>query len=216
MERSGLNMKYFFFIFCVENIEMLSLPVYDFIGTGTVPKKKFGDNTTVLDSAILANDSIGNLPYDFTICSSVFIRFFLSRVFFIQVYKEDGSIWFNYFLLDQDIKASIRDSGTYTGYILFNGTALKFNGEIKIQPHSWFHGCIALDTETKKLNLVVNGNHIYGTVLEKELAFLKTDKPTSLKVNNSILLLRFSSSFYYQSEKVRPWLIGNLRMWKRG
>ena len=176
-------MKYFFFIFCIENIEMLSFPVYDFIGNGTVANRKFGDNSTVLDSAILANDSIGNLPYDFTICSSVYIRFFLSRVFFIQVYKEDGFIWFNYYLQDQDI-----NSGTYTGYIFFSGTALKFNGEIKIQPHSWFHGCIALDTETKKLNLVVNGNHIYGTVLEKESA-LKTDKPASLKVSNLILPL---------------------------
>ena len=155
-----------------------SFPVYDFIGSGDVVFKTNDD--IVLDSAVLAEDTVGNLPDAFTICSSIYLKYVLSRTYFIQTFKKDGTNWYNYYVQAHDFSGSHGKSGTYVGYIFFNGVYIGISGHISIRPHSWFHGCISLDVNSKKLTLVVNGELVY----ENELATqnMKQDKPDNIKV----------------------------------
>ena len=156
-----------------------SFPVYDFIGSGDFIITT--SDATVLDSAILAEDIVGSLPDDFTICSSIYMKYVLSYTNFIQTFKKDGSNWFSYFLQRHDFSGSHGKSGTYVGYIFFNGIYIGISGLISIRPHSWFHGCISLDVNSKKLILVVNGELVYENVLATQN--MKQDKPDNLKVN---------------------------------
>ena len=156
-----------------------SFPVYDFIGSGDFISKT--NDATVLDSAILAEDPVGSLPDDFTICSSIYIKYFLTYTNFIQTFKKDGSNWFTYFVQAHDFTGSHGKSGTYVGYIFFNGVYIGISGLISIRPHSWFHGCISLDVNSKKLTLVVNGQLGYENELLTQN--MKEDKPDNLKVN---------------------------------
>ena len=155
-----------------------SLPVYDFIGSGDVVFKTSDD--IVLDSALLAEDTIGNRPDSFTICSSIYLKYVLSRTYFIQTFKKDGTNWFNYYIQGHDFSGSHGQSGTYVGYIFFNGVYIGISGLIAIRPHSWFHGCIALDVNNKMVTLVVNGVLVYESEVDTQTE-MKEEKPNSLK-----------------------------------
>ena len=54
----------------------------------------YGPETNIKDYITLANDPIGNLPTAFTICSSIFIKFWTTEASFVEMYKEDESHWF--------------------------------------------------------------------------------------------------------------------------
>ena len=167
-------------LMCIQPVFMDLLPVYNFMGSGYPAFRTIGSDT-ILETAFLEEDLVGDLPDAFTICSSIFIDFILSRAPFIQMYKEDGSIWFNYLFLGHEINTSIGETGTYMGYIVFfKGGAYSINRKIKIKPHSWFHGCISLDMITKKVVLAINGDIIFEDVVQNDLHL--EDKPASLKV----------------------------------
>ena len=159
-------------------------PVYNFIGSGDVVFKTNDD--IVLDSAVLAEDSRGNLPDAFTICSSIYLKYVLSRTYFIQTFKKDGTNWYNYYVQAHDFGGSHGKAGTYVGYIFFNGVYIGISGHISIRPHSWFHGCISLDVISKKLRLVVNGEKVYESELITQKN-MKAEKPDSLKVTKPVI-----------------------------
>ena len=54
----------------------------------------FGDESTMTDYVTLTNDPGTNLPESFTICSSIFLKFMLTKNNFISIFKEDGTQWF--------------------------------------------------------------------------------------------------------------------------
>ena len=46
------------------------------------------------DYVTVANDPISNLPDQFTVCSSHFINFKTTKINVVQIYKQDGTHWF--------------------------------------------------------------------------------------------------------------------------
>ena len=95
---------------------------------------------------------------------------------FVQLFQGDGSHWLHF-----EIEL-IRNFNEFTDKITmnFNGKSNNFwKSGLPIVPHSWYHACIGLDTESGHLRVVVNG---FTIVDEIERYFTgSTDKqPKSL------------------------------------
>ena len=75
----------------------------DFAGNGTKNTVK-GNLPSGLDYAILGNDSKGNFPEQFAVCSSVYNSHFVTTQSFFQLMQEDGSPWitFNHWIMKFD------------------------------------------------------------------------------------------------------------------
>ena len=71
---------------CVKKIEYLS----NFKDGNIV----YGQESLMTDYVTVASDPNPNLPNQFTVCSSLFINFKTTKSNFIQVYKKDGTHWF--------------------------------------------------------------------------------------------------------------------------
>ena len=139
-------------------------------------KLLFGIESTIVDYVTLANDPKENLPNDFTICTSLYIKYMTTKNNIFELYKEDGSHWFQ-----MDIE-HLRDIDSFSERIsmFYESTLNKFwDKTVTIIPHSWYHVCLGLDTDSGHLRLVVNGNVLVDEVKE---FFVQTSnlKPTSL------------------------------------
>ena len=53
-----------------------------------------GKESLMTDYVTIANDPISNLPDKFTICTSLFIDVMTTDKSIVQIYKEDGTHWF--------------------------------------------------------------------------------------------------------------------------
>ena len=53
----------------------------------------FGEDNLVKDYVTLANDPKANFPDTFTVCSSLFVKFFATDNDIITMLKEDGTPW---------------------------------------------------------------------------------------------------------------------------
>ena len=142
----------------------------------------FGEESTMTDFVTLTNDPRANLPESFTVCSSLFIKFMLTKNNFIEILKEDGTHWFQ-----MDIE-HLRDFSTLTERItlIYHNSISGKNEVVKfwdhvvpITPHAWYHICLGLDTVTGLLRIVINGFEI---VNEEKDFFSNTSsiKPTSV------------------------------------
>ena len=143
----------------------------------------YGPETNIKDYITLANDPIGNLPTAFTICSSIFIKFWTTEASFVEMYKEDESHWFllqfatasrNYKDLSEMLYLYYENPET--GQNLREELA---DAIIPIDPDSWYHICMGLDTVSGLLRIVVNGMQV---VNEEKDYFRNTThwKPTSV------------------------------------
>ena len=157
----------------------------------------FGQEDTVIDYLTLADDPIGNLPESYTICSSLFIKFFTTDVAVIQMLKTDGTPWYR-------LSIGMRNYETMSESLVLwydNPTTGNVQGEfltsshIPIVPHSWYHICMGLDTVSGLLRIVANG---VVMVNEEKEYFRNTIqwKPKSLEGN--LLLFKSYLSFWYQ------------------
>ena len=142
----------------------------------------YGAESTMTDYVTLTNDPQANLPESFTVCSSLFIKFMLTKNNFIGILKEDGTQWFQ-----MDLE-HLRDFSTLTERITLvyhnpvtgKDEPVKFwNQVVPITPHSWYHVCLGLDTVSGLLRIVINGFEI---VNEEKDFFRNTSsiKPTSV------------------------------------
>ena len=61
-----------------------------------------GYESLIKDFAMLNNDPKANIPDSFTVCSSVFIKFWSTDISIIEMLKEDGSHWFHMKLQNYD------------------------------------------------------------------------------------------------------------------
>ena len=139
-------------------------------------KLLFGIESTIVDYVTLANDPKEKLPNDFTICTSLYIKYMTTKNNIFELYKEDGSHWFQ-----MDIE-HLRDIDSFSERVsmFYESTLNKFwDKTVTIIPHSWYHVCLGLDTDSGHLRLVVNGNVLVDEVKE---FFVQTSnlKPTSL------------------------------------
>ena len=142
----------------------------------------YGEESTMTDYVTLANDPKANLPESFTVCSSLFIKFMLTKNNFIEILKEDGTHWFQ-----MDLE-HLRDFSTLTERITLiyhnpisgKEEVMKFwDNVVPITPHAWYHICLGLDTVSGLLRIVINGFEI---VNEEKDFFKNTSsiKPTSV------------------------------------
>ena len=176
-----------------------------FYSTFHYKERVWGEEEVVENYVVLAEDPISNLTEDFTICSSVFVKFvFLEPTDVIVMLKQDGSPWFvlelntvtrDYESLSEKMKLIFEDpeSGSHDSE-LFTDTI------IPIVPHSWYHICMGLDTVSGLLRIVVNGVEVVNE--EKEYFRNSTHwKPTSLK--GKILQFKgYCSGFWYQHRNI--------------
>ena len=55
----------------------------------------YGHESLMTDYVTIANDPVSNLPDKFTVCSSLYIDLMTTIKNVVQIYKEDGTHWFN-------------------------------------------------------------------------------------------------------------------------
>ena len=146
----------------------------------------FGQEDTVIDYLTLADDLKGNLPESYTICSSLFIKFFTTDVAVIQMLKNDGSPWYrlsigmrNYETMSETLVLWYDNPTTGNVQVEFLTSP-----HIPIVPHSWYHICMGLDTVSGLLRIVVNGMEVVN--MEKEY-FRNTKDWKSNSVKGKVL-----------------------------
>lgn len=168
-------------LFYIHNAK--ELQYFDNFNEGNV---LFGIESTIVDFVTLANDPVGNLPNDFTICNSLYIKFMTTKNNIMEIFKEDGSHWFQ-----MDIE-HLRDLDTFSERVsmYYESTINKFwDQSIPIAPHSWYHACLGLDTASGHLRVMVNGKLLVDEVKDffKETSNIK---PTSIagKLHGSLVL----------------------------
>ena len=72
----------------------------------------YGQEALMADFVSLKSDPKSDLPDSFTVCSSILLQYFTTHQNFIEIYKEDGTHWFN---LGLDL---MRDMSTFTETIV--------------------------------------------------------------------------------------------------
>ena len=139
---NGKSMKYF------SNEKMLWENIY-------------GEEHLIKEYVTLLNAPKADLPNSFTICTSIFNKYKTTAIAFFEMYKDDGTHWF---LLQ--IGPTKRDykNPSETVTIWYENPTTGSHGQedfqdatIPIVPHSWYHLCMGLDTESGLLRIVFNG-----------------------------------------------------------
>ena len=86
----SLHSKIFFSLF-FHLLKAKEIQYYSNFNDGTWG---FGPESVIEDYVTLSNDPKAQLPNDFTVCSSLLIKFMTTKNNFIEIYKEDGTHWF--------------------------------------------------------------------------------------------------------------------------
>ena len=142
----------------------------------------YGEEHLITDYVILANSPEKDLPDSFTVCSSVWVKFWTADSSVIAMLKQDESPWFVlHFAGVRDHKGLSEKMGLMyenpnTGSNEFEEIA---DAIIPIIPHSWYHICMGLDTVSGLFRIVVNGKE----VVNKEKEYFKNTqlwKPKSV------------------------------------
>ena len=126
------------------------------------------------------------LPNSFTICSSSFIgpmREFNHLIIIKSIEKDNwlslpiGTPIYSKNTYDSYIHMGSESMGTETTIGLYDKLRL-----IGLRPWQWLHTCISIDDQSKLLNIVMNGYHVFEYTVDE--TFL-SQKPT--KVNENII-----------------------------
>ena len=134
--------------------------------------------------------NVRELPDTFTICNSVFIQYRTSNVHFFNLHQDDGSPWLTFFLKD------IFQSGFKEDFLLvFNEEFYGLgNSPVPVVPHSWYRGCLSLDTRTGKAKVVSDGFKVF----EEEIDYFKESKRNKPKNLNLVVLKMRIPGLWYQ------------------
>ena len=185
----GYWMSFLAIIFAVASVSGSTLSYLDNYGNGLI---KYGPTPSSMDRyATLANDPTGNLPDAFTICSAIYFKYRTSIAVFFQLYQADGSPWINFYMID-----SFLEDITDRFKIVFNEKFLNlWPNEVPVVPHSWYRGCLGVDTVTGRIRIYVDG----FVVLDEELEYFKGStamKPNTLKNNVGVFKSRIPGLYY--------------------
>ena len=109
------------------------------------------DETVITDYAILKNDPVGKLTDQFTICNSIFVEYVTTSQDFFTLYTKNGKPWITIKLLANKNLTEF----TEFVHIVLNRKINVFFGDsgIQVNPHSWYTGCLGLDTVTGHLRI---------------------------------------------------------------
>ena len=179
----------------VRQITPEELKVFDNYDHGVIG---YGPEEVVVDYASLVSDPAGDFPDSFTICSSVHLKFLTTIQPFFQLYSEDGRPWINLFIY------AVRDLvNMYERFALVYDDEIHifYDIPIPISPHTWFHACTGLDTDTGHLRVVINGFTVVDEVIE---FFIKSSKmkPKSLSHKLTIFKTNLHGEVWYQARGI--------------
>ena len=134
----------------------------------------FGAEHLIKEYVTLLNDPKANLPNSFTICSSIFFKFRTTAVAFFEMYKADGTHWF---LLQVGTNKRDYKNPSETITIWYDDPTTGSHGQedfedatIPIVPHSWYHLCMGLDTESGLVRIVFNGVEVVNEEKEAKIS----------------------------------------------
>ena len=134
-----------------------TLETFDFFGNGL---KDDGS----LDYAQLQDDPTGNLPEEFTICSSIYMKSFIMEQSLVQLLTADGEPWFSLYFLHLN-----ETTMTHPYCIGVNGIYIHFN-KIMANPLQWNHACIGINTVTGDLATSINNEIVHDGVMDHFVA----------------------------------------------
>ena len=151
-------------------------------------KNIYGAEHLINEYVTLLNDPKANLPNSFTVCTSILSKYKTTAVAFFEMYKEDGTHWF---LLQVGTTKRDYKNPSETVTIWYENPTTGSHGQedfedatIPIVPHSWYHLCMGLDTESGLLRIVFNGVEV---VNEEKDYFKNTTEWKPRSVNGKIL-----------------------------
>jgi hypothetical protein len=104
----------------------------------------------------LAKEVPGN---KFTICASIYIGYFRGYQAFYTLRQKDGrSLWFSLYIQAQDLSGD-----TYITVFSIFGNGLI--GRASRRPHAWNQACTAVDLDSGKVLVAINGAIVYEEVI---------------------------------------------------
>ena len=166
-----------------------------------------GPTDTVVTSFLdLADDPSADLPSAFSVCSSLFMHYFSPLISFGEFYQKNGSHWFN-LEFGKEISYEIFDlefSLLYENKIHFRN-----NQTVRAVPHTWYHACVGIDTNSGLVRIVVNGQKI----LEREISYFsdsESSRPLSLKGKLQMYRIKWLSAAWRQGRTI----FGNMNVFK--
>ena len=180
-------------------VNMSTCKKLDYFSTFKFRENVFGEEDLIKDFVTLSNDPKANLPYSFTVCSFVFVKFWTSETCVFEMLKQDGSHWFLVTL-----STTMRDYNDFTETMSVwyehpkTGSHGRedFNNMVPIVPDSWYHICTGVNTDTGMLRIAVNGLMLIN---EEREYFKNTNAWKPKSVEGSILVFKgFLSGFWYQ------------------
>ena len=150
-----------------------TIKVFDFFEYGQ--NIDFSDPDSQASAIVLNDDTVGNLPTSFTICSTILFARKVERLPYFQIFDKDGKPWFNTYDRSNEIKKF------HTNGIMVNGIfKLGFTEFKPVVIDVWDHSCTAVDTVTGHVTNVRKGHIMVDKVME-EFKESSDIRPTSLK-----------------------------------
>ena len=110
--------------------------------------------------AVLKCDPIGKLPEQFSICGSIFIGYFRDIQMPIRIFKDDQSNWFRIEIDEQNFATE-----KYSVWLVKGTSYVELSRNMTLNPWSWSHVCISLDTFTEQMIIVINGMVMMDDIL---------------------------------------------------
>ena len=165
-----------------------------------VKENIYGAEHLINEYVTLLNDPKANLPKSFTVCSSIFIKYIITAIAYFEMFKEDGTHWF---LVQVGTRKFDYKNPSETITIWYDDPTSASHGQedfqdaiIPIVPHSWYHLCMGLDTESGLLRIVFNGVEV---VNEEREYFKGTTAWKPRSVGGKILQFKgYMTGFWYQ------------------
>ena len=185
------------------SIERQAFKTYDNYNQGD---RVYGRESSLTDYAVLSNDLEGNLPFAFTICTSYFIQFTTGDKNFVHLNQRDGTHWIAY---QVGVVKNLDDFTERVTLIYDDKYHNYYSSGLPIMPHTWYHGCISIDTMNGHVQLVINGYVVVDEIIEY-FKDSKSGKPDSLAGRLLMFKTWRLGLVFYQSRGI----ISNMNVFK--
>ena len=124
-------------------------------------------STKATNFALLESVDLGELSSStFTICGSIYIRFYRGYPAFYTLRKNDQkTLWFSLFIETQDTISEAYQPG-----VAFHGGVVTSNtgNKLRLRPHAWSHACTTVDAESGHVTVVINGILTHNTTISNK------------------------------------------------
>ena len=117
--------------------------------------------------AILKSEDLAGKPFTkFTICGSIYIRFYQGQPTFYTLRRNDQTtLWISLTINNQDPSEEV-----YLPVLFYFGGSILSNtgGKLRLRPHAWSHACTTVDVESGHVIVVINGILTHNTTISSK------------------------------------------------